>query len=163
MKQFILCSNLFSKLEKSCFKEAIFILQLAQKCSKNNFKAQKYIFLKKRNVTYTSFMTFGWKKFAILANLLQPFLKRKTLLASFANILFIPNLLGHPVDLVVCCGIVSTLSRSKKKASEKGGAFPLIWSLRRYRRVMSNFTKCHEKKVAGAEMQNRRIVNGIPW
>ena len=49
MKQFILCSNLFSKLEKSCFKEAIFILQLAHKCSKNNFKAQKYIFLK--NVT----------------------------------------------------------------------------------------------------------------
>ena len=30
MKQFILCSNLFSKLDRSCFKEAIFILELAK-------------------------------------------------------------------------------------------------------------------------------------
>ena len=51
MKQFILCSNLFSKLEKTCLKEAILILQLTKKWAKNNFKAQKYIFLKKRNVT----------------------------------------------------------------------------------------------------------------
>ena len=51
LKPFILGRHLFSKLEKSCYKEAIFILELAQKGSKNNFQAQKYIFLKKRNIT----------------------------------------------------------------------------------------------------------------
>ena len=47
LKQFILCSNLFSKLEKSCFKEAIFIWELAKKCSKSNFLERKYIFFHK--------------------------------------------------------------------------------------------------------------------
>lgn len=47
LKQFIICSNLFSKLEKNCFKEAFsFCLQLEKKCSKSNFLEQKYIFLK---------------------------------------------------------------------------------------------------------------------
>ena len=40
-KQFILCSNLFSKLEKSCIKEAIFILQLAIKMLKKQFLGAK--------------------------------------------------------------------------------------------------------------------------
>ena len=44
LKQFILCSNLFCKLEKSCFKEgkeAIFILQLAKKMLKKQFFGAK--------------------------------------------------------------------------------------------------------------------------
>ena len=46
-----------------------------------------------------SFKTFSWRKFAILANLLQPyFWKKKTLLPSLANFFeLIPNLLGQPV------------------------------------------------------------------
>ena len=44
-------------------------------------------------------MTFGWRKFAILANLLQPFLKEKRCslhLQIFYEL--IPNLIGHPVE-----------------------------------------------------------------
>ena len=47
LEQFILCSNLLNKLEKSCLKEDLFILQLAKKCSKSNFLPQKYIFFEK--------------------------------------------------------------------------------------------------------------------
>ena len=45
-----LFSNLLNKLlhKINCFKEAIFILELAKKCSKSNFLAQKYTFLKIR-------------------------------------------------------------------------------------------------------------------
>jgi len=49
LKQFIICSNLFSKLEKNCFKEAIFILLAVRKkiLQKQFFGAKIHIFEKR--------------------------------------------------------------------------------------------------------------------
>ena len=71
-KQFILCSNLYSKLEKSCFKEAIFILQLAKKKLKKQFFGAKIHIFENH-----------------CSHRLQFFCK------------LIPNLLGHPVYLFI--------------------------------------------------------------
>ena len=73
LKQFILCSNLFSKLDKSCFKEAIFILQLAKK------NAQKAIFRRKN--------TFFCKRSSLRS---QKFLSVRALLVVYSKLVGTP-------------------------------------------------------------------------
>jgi len=51
LKEFIVCSNLVSKLDKSCYKEAIYILELAKKMLKKQFLGAKIHFFQKHNVT----------------------------------------------------------------------------------------------------------------
>ena len=52
LNQFIVCSNLVSKLDKSCYKEAIYILELgSKKMLKKQFLGTKIHFFQKRNVT----------------------------------------------------------------------------------------------------------------
>ena len=65
--QFILCSNISSKLKKSCAKEAILILQFVKKCSKRNFLEQKYIFF--INLFWRFFVHFNYR--SILRSLIH--------------------------------------------------------------------------------------------